>query len=403
MIVSDLEVTRGLPIIGEPMPDPESLSDPAPGTSKPEARRIAAEELRLVSVLVVIVGLALLMALPFVLSAGQVVFLPLVTAAILSIVLAPLADQLNRLRMPNLLSSFAAVVALITLVVLSLLLILQPANDMLERTPTMVAKVTEQFSQVRSSFDWVNDVNRLLGRLAGRQPVREVVVATPTIVEQLAVATPSVVIEVILTLLMTFFMIEARGRVRRRLLHDRVALYRNRHLARVIRDVQDRVGSYILTVAVINAGMGLVVAFGAWLIGLEAPIMWGGLAALLNFLPYIGPITMVVALTLFGIGTSDTIMAGLAGPAAYLVLHAMEANLLTPSILGVRFTLNPVLILLFISLFTWIWGVIGALLSVPILITLTALLEHVGRPNLIGFLFGEPLFKGAFGVGGQAR
>lgn len=381
------------------------MSEPAsdPDTPvRPERHRIAAEELRLVSVLVVIMGLSLAMALPFVLSAGQVVFLPLACAGVLSVVLAPLADQLNRIGLPNILSSFIAVMALIALVVLSLLLILQPASVMLERTPAMVASVTEQFSQVRSNFDWVNDINRLLSRLAGRQPVREVAIATPTVLEQVAVATPSVVIEVILTLLMTFFMIESRGRMRKRLLHDRASLYRNRRAARVIRDVQDRVGSYILTVALINAGMGMVVAFGAWLLGLEAPIMWGGLAALLNFLPYIGPVTMIAALSLFGIGTSETILGGLIPAAAYLALHAVESNLFTPSVLGVRFTLNPVLILLFISLFTWIWGVIGALLSVPILITLTALVEHVGRPNLLGFLFGEPLFTGGLGVGKPA-
>lgn len=381
------------------------MSEPAsdPDTPvRPERHRIAAEELRLVSVLVVIMGLSLAMALPFVLSAGQVVFLPLACAGVLSVVLAPLADQLNRIGLPNILSSFIAVMALIALVVLSLLLILQPASVMLERTPAMVASVTEQFSQVRSNFDWVNDINRLLSRLAGRQPVREVAIATPTVLEQVAVATPSVVIEVILTLLMTFFMIESRGRMRKRLLHDRASLYRNRRAARVIRDVQDRVGSYILTVALINAGMGMVVAFGAWLLGLEAPIMWGGLAALLNFLPYIGPVTMIAALSLFGIGTSETILGGLIPAAAYLALHAAESNLFTPSVLGVRFTLNPVLILLFISLFTWIWGVIGALLSVPILITLTALVEHVGRPNLLGFLFGEPLFTGGLGVGKPA-
>lgn len=378
--------------MSEPVSD---LETPA----RPERHRIAAEELRLVSVLVVIMGLSLAMALPFVLSAGQVVFLPLVCAGVLSVVLAPAADQLNRVGVPNVLSSFIAVVALIALVVASLLLILQPASVMLERTPAMVASVTEQFSQVRSNFDWVNDINRLLSRLAGRQPVREVAIATPTVLEQVAVATPSVVIEVVLTLLMTFFMIESRGRIRKRLIHDRAALYRNRRAARVIRDVQDRVGSYILTVAVINAGMGMIVALGAWLLGLEAPIMWGGLAALLNFLPYIGPVAMIAALSLFGIGASETILGGLVPAAAYLALHAIESNLFTPSVLGVRFTLNPVLILLFISLFTWIWGVIGALLSVPILITLTALVAHVGRPNLLGFLFGEPLFTGGLGVG----
>ena len=100
-------------------------------------------------------------------------------------------------------------------------------------------------------------------------------------------------------------------------------------------------------------------------------------------------------LALFGIGTADTVLLGLVPAIAYLGLHTIEANVVTPSILGARFTMNPVLILIALSYFTWIWGAFGALLSVPILLMLTALFDHVGRPNLVGFIFGEPLFPGS--------
>ncbi len=159
-----------------------------------------------------------------------------------------------------------------------------------------------------------------------------------------------------------------------------------------MRDVQDRVAAYILTVGLINVVIGLIVTFGAWMLGLNYPVMWGGLAALLNFLPYVGPLAMIALLALYGLGTADTVLGGLIPAAAYLTLHAVESNLVTPSILGARFTTNPVLILLALSYFTWIWGVVGALLSVPILLTLSALVDHLGKPNLIGFIFGEPLF-----------
>jgi predicted PurR-regulated permease PerM len=191
---------------------------------------------------------------------------------------------------------------------------------------------------------------------------------------------------------MAFFMIEARVRMRRRLLLDRQHVGATLKVARVIRDVQDRVAAYILTVGLINLGIGVVVALGAWGLGLEAPIMWGGLAALLNFMPYIGPLSMVALLALFGIGTNSSPLVGAIPALCYLGLHAIESNVVTPSILGARFTMNPVLILLALSYFTWIWGVTGALLSVPILLTLTALIDHLGKPNLIGFIFGEPLF-----------
>ncbi len=161
-----------------------------------------------------------------------------------------------------------------------------------------------------------------------------------------------------------------------------------------MREIQDRVAAYILTVAWINACVGVVVTIGAWMLGVEAPVMWGGLAALLNFLPYIGPLIMTALLALFGIGTAETLLLGLIPAAAYLGLHAIEGNVITPSVLGARFTMNPVMILIALSYFSWIWGVFGALLSVPILLTVTALFDHIGKPNLIGFIFGEPLFVG---------
>jgi predicted PurR-regulated permease PerM len=212
------------------------------------------------------------------------------------------------------------------------------------------------------------------------------------VIEQLAFAAPSVLLEVLLTFLMTFFMIEARVRLRRHLLFDRASFGTSIKAARVIREVQDRVAAYIFTVAWINAGVGVIVTLGAWALGVEAPVMWGGLAAILNFLPYIGPLAMTAVLALFGIGTAETMLLGMIPAAAYLGLHMVESNIFTPSILGARFTMNPVLILIALSYFSWIWGVFGALLSVPILLMLTAFFDHVGRPNLVGFIFGEPLF-----------
>ncbi|QYU67539.1 AI-2E family transporter [Leptolyngbya sp. 15MV] len=191
---------------------------------------------------------------------------------------------------------------------------------------------------------------------------------------------------------MTFFMIEARVRLRRHLLFDRASFGTSIKAARVMREVQDRVAAYILTVTWINLSVGVIVALGAWLLGVEAPIMWGGLAAMLNFLPYIGPLAMTLLLALFGIGTAETVFLGIIPAAAYLALHTVESNVFTPSVLGARFTMNPVMILIALSYFSWIWGVFGALLSVPILLMLTAFFDHVGRPNLIGFVFGEPLF-----------
>jgi predicted PurR-regulated permease PerM len=368
-------------------------SDAAAAASTPRRRALtfAAQELRLISALVLLLALGLFLALPFVLSIGAVVFLPLVTAIILTIVLSPLADRLSQAGLPNILASLISLIVFLAILVLALTAVFRPAVGLFDEMPAMLARIGEHFSQLRNDFAWISALNRQFAELLG-QDDRLVVLASPSMLEQVAFATPTVVLEVLLTFLMAFFMIEARVRMRRRLLLGRQHFGASIKAARVVRDVQDRVAAYIFTVGLINLGVGVIVALGAWALGVDAPIMWGGLAALLNFLPYIGPLAMVALLALFGIGTAESPLLGVIPAAAYLGLHTIESNLVTPSILGARFTMNPVLILLALSYFTWIWGVTGALLSVPILLTLTALVDHLGRPNLIGFIFGEPLF-----------
>ena len=374
----------------EPMIDSAPTADPPPPHRR--ALTFAAQELRLISALVLLLAIGLFLALPFVLSIGAVVFLPVVTAMMLTIVLSPLADRLAQGGLPNVLASLLSLLVFLAIVVLALTAVLRPAVGMYDEVPAMIDRIGEHFSHLQHNFRWVTQLNHQVSNLTGNGGRREVVLATPSMLEQVAFATPTVVLEVLLTFLMAFFMIEARVRVRRRLLLDRQHVGASLKVARVIRDVQDRVAAYILTVGLINLGIGVIVALGAWGLGLEAPIMWGGLAALLNFMPYIGPLSMICLLALFGIGTNTSPLVGAIPALCYLGLHAIESNVVTPSILGARFTMNPVLILLALSYFTWIWGVTGALLSVPILLTLTALVDHLGKPNLIGFIFGEPLF-----------
>ena len=374
-----------------------ATSDPAKGEGarRRNMRRLilAEQELRLMSALVLLIGFGLFLALPFVLSIGSVVFLPLVTAILLTILLSPLADRLARIGLPNVLASLGALTFFLFVLLASLALILQPAVALFDTLPEIVDTVGNRLSELRDDFAWLALANEELAKLMGDTEGAQVVLATPSILEEIAFATPSVLLEVIIMFLMAFFMIEARVRLRRHLLFDRASFGSSVKAARVMREVQDRVGAYIITVGLINAGVGVIVALGAWALGVDAPIMWGGLAAILNFIPYIGPLAMTVLLALFGVGTADTVVLGLIPAAAYIALHTVEANVITPSILGARFTMSPVMILIALSYFTWIWGVPGALLSVPILLTLTALFDHIGRPNLIGFVFGEPLFK----------
>ena len=295
--------------------------------------------------------------------------------------------------MPNTLASVLALVIFVAIVVLAFSAILQPAFSLFDRLPELIEQIGSRYREMQEEFAWLANANERLADLVGGSGATEVTLAGPSVFQQVAISAPVLLLEVMLTFLMAFFMVEARGRLRRNILFGRTSFGTSVKAARVLREVQDRVAAYILTVAWINLGVGIVVALGAWAMGLPAPIMWGGLATLLNFIPYVGPLAMTGLLVLFGLGTADSVFLGMIPAVAYITLHVFEANAITPAILGRRFTMNPVMILLAFSYFTWIWGAIGALLSVPLLLMLTAFFDHVGRPNLLGFIFGEPLFQ----------
>lgn len=376
----------GAPAMRAPLSDPEAIPPPAPDPGW------SGRDRRMVSTATVLLGLALVLALPFVLSAGSEFFLPVTAAMVLSIVLAPVADLVRRTGAPNALASLGALLVVPIVFTFAALLILQPALALTARIPALARRVAARIDELRGSFASLARIGDQVAAMTGSGQRTEVVVATPSIVQEVALATPSVLFEAVFILLMTYFLLEARFRMRRRLLLERSDFGASLRAARVLRDVQEMVAAYISVALLIAGCIGLIVGFGAWAFGLESPVMWGGLAALLNLLPYFGPMVMTLLLAAFGIAAEPSLIAGLAPAACYLGIHLIEANVVTPLVLGRRLTLSPIAILAAMSYFSWIWGVAGIFLSVPLLLIIAALVSHLGRPNLIGFLFGEPLF-----------
>ena len=202
-----------------------------------------------------------------------------------------------------------------------------------------------------------------------------------------------VLLEGVLTLLLTYFMLEARLRVRRHILVEREDFAGSLRAAAVLREMQSQIGTYFITNISVAGVIGIIVSAGVWAFGWDMPLMWGGLAAIFNLLPYIGPLTMIALLALFGLGSDAPLGWAIAPTICYGVLHATEANVVTPIIMGKRLAVSPVAILASLIFFSWVWGVAGALLAAPLLLILSVMLDYVGRPNLIGFLLGEPLIS----------
>ncbi|PHR12082.1 MAG: AI-2E family transporter [Sphingopyxis sp.] len=369
-----------------------AAADAAAPSPKIRRGRSRITDKRLFSTAIFLMALGLFMALPFVLSAGAVFFRPLFASIVIMLLLLPLANILTKLGIPNAISSFLAVLAFLVLVALGFMIILQPALELAQRFPDITNILQERMIDIRQFTASVSQMGKEFSSTIGESQGQQVVVATPTVMEEAAYATPAVLVEFLLIILMSYFMLESRLRLKRIILQKRSNLATRLKAVRTGRSITEDLSRYIGAVTAINVAIGVVVAFGAWAMDIESPMMWGGLAAILNFIPYLGPMLMAVLLFGFGAASTGDLTGGLAPTAAYIALQVVEANLITPTILGRRFAMNPVVILLAISYFTWIWGLAGALIAVPMLIVGKALVDQLGSPNILGFILGEPLF-----------
>lgn len=362
----------------------------APGTEQPFSPKITIK--RLFSTTIFLLSIGLFLALPFILSAGAVFFRPLIAAIVITLMLLPLTNGLAKLGIPNAISAFFAVLTFLLFLAFGFFLILQPALQLAERFPDITNILQERLVDIRQFTSSISQMGTEFSSTISESKGQEVVLASPNVVEEAAYATPAVLVEFLLVVLLVYFMLESRLRLKRIILLNRSTLATSLKAARAGRSITEDLSHYIGAVTTINIAVGIIVAFGAWALDIESPLMWGGLAAILNFIPYLGPMLMAVLLFGFGAASTGDLGGGLVPTIAYIGLQAIEANLVTPSILGRRFSMNPVVILLAISYFTWIWGLAGALIAVPLLIVGKALVAQTGSPNIIGFILGEPLF-----------
>jgi predicted PurR-regulated permease PerM len=153
------------------------------------------------------------------------------------------------------------------------------------------------------------------------------------------------------------------------------------HFIRITSAIEQNLVSYLVTVTVINVCLGAAVAVGAWLFGFPSPILFGILATVLNYIPYIGAACMTVILFGVGLVSFPSLAFALAPPAAFVALATIEGQFITPTVLGRRLTLNPLAVLLALAFWSWIWGPMGTFLAVPLTIMGLVTLNHLFPPD----------------------
>ena len=365
-----------------------------PPLLKDAAQRVEIDDFRrdrLLAALTRIIGAAFCLGLPFALQAGAEFFLPLTAAIVVSIALVPLLEWLERRRVPSALAAFLALSSFLMLVNAALAIIVVPATGWFARIPESIPRIQSNLAPVIDFYSTLQKfVDRTLTSVAsGSEATAQAMAATaPTsVVDYFISAAPAAAVQLLFAVLVIFFFLAGWTRLRRSTIRRRGSFDGAMQTARVIQNVVDATADYLATITMINALLGLIVSLLLWALGMPSPFMWGGIVSLCNFVPYLGPIVAAMLLGLGGLMTFDAVRVALLPAVIFIGVHLVEANLITPLVLGRRLTVNPLLILVSLSFWGWVWGTPGALLAVPLLLIVQTVLASTGTPDLAGFLF----------------
>jgi predicted PurR-regulated permease PerM len=317
--------------------------------------------------------------------------MPLTAALVIAIALVPVLEWQERHRIPSPLAALMCVLLFLLAANIALAAIVVPATEFFRLLPERIDRIQHNIAPLLDLYSNLEKyVNRTIHHLAAGniRPAQTTAVTPPSsLLELTATSAPIVLIQVFFGILVVFFFLSGWTRLRRRTITNRSSFGGAMATARVIQDVVDDTSAYLGTITIINLLLGLIVAGGLWLVGMPYPLMWGGIVALMNYIPYLGPIVASLLLALGGLMVFNDIWIAMVPPAIVIGCHLLEANAVTPFIVGHRLTINPLLILVSLSFWGWVWGTPGALLAVPLLIIIQTVIGAAGTPDIAGFLF----------------
>ena len=369
---------------------PRQSVDPVSEEARALAETISAKRDRLLASLTLIAGIGLIVALPFALREGAEFFMPVTAALVIAIALVPLLEWFERRGIPSKASAGLCVLLFLSIAIFAIGSIVIPASDWVAQIPTKITKVRAALEPI---FDLYKNLDRFLDRTTSQiaiapQQGRAVRIETPnSVLGLLTASAPHLLIQLFFALLVIFFFLAGWTAMRKKTIVSRGSFEGALTTARVIQQVVDATSTYLGTITVINIGLGALTAGALWLLGMPSPVMWGGIVAVANYIPYLGPIVCALLLFLGGLMTYPDMWGALAPPAVFVGFHLVEANLFTPMVVGHRLTISPLSILVSLSFWAWVWGTTGALLAVPLLIIMKTVFSAAGTPDIAGFLF----------------
>jgi predicted PurR-regulated permease PerM len=339
---------------------------------------------------IAITGLFVLAVL-YTLYFARAFFLPIVLAVLLDFLLSPIVRTLKRARIPEPVGAALVILTLLGAVGFGGYSLAAPAQAWIAKAPESLATVQNRLRALRKP---VEQVSKTANQVEAATEVdkggpQAVVLRGPRLSERLFGSTQSFLMGALESLILLYFLLAAGDLFLQKLIKVLPLLRDKKKAVAIARETEASISTYLFTVAMVNLVLGLAITLVMSLIGMPNALLWGALAALAEFIPYVGATILLGLLTMAGLVTFPMLGHALLVPGAYLAVNLIQSQFVSPMILGRRLTLNPVAILVGLVFWWWLWGVGGAFIAVPLLATLKIFCDHIESLAPIGEFLGK--------------
>jgi predicted PurR-regulated permease PerM len=321
---------------------------------------------------------------------AQAFLLPIILALLLTFLLGPLVRGLARLRIPEALGALLVIVVALATFGLAAYQLSDPVTDWVRKSPQLASELRAKLRAVREPVERATQqVEKLAEAPGGRPRTPRVEVKEDSWSEFLVDRTTTVLVNGFVILVLLYFLLASGDLFLRKLIKVLPRFQDKKRAVQIAREIELSISRFLFTQTLINAGLAAVATGAFWLIGVPNPLVWGVLTGVLNYIPYVGALVSAAVVTLVTLVTYDSFGPPLLAGAASLVINSIEGYLVTPWIMGRRLLLNPVVIFLGLTFWGWLWGVVGALIAVPILVMVKIFCDHIEPLAPIGEFLGN--------------
>ncbi|XDA98994.1 AI-2E family transporter [Sulfitobacter sp. LCG007] len=327
------------------------------------------------------------------------VILPFVLALLIALTLSPVTRYFSRYGIPSILTAVTLIFFVASAVTAGGYLLSGPVSEWIDQAPQIKSQLEEKLRNISASLSTVREASQQVEEFAdgAKDPeVMKVTIDQPGILDSAAQNLASFAATALVSLVLALFLLASGDMFYVKLVESFSRFGDKKRALKVAYGIEERISRYLLSITIINAGLGIVVGAGLWAIGMPQPVMWGVIAFLVNFLPYIGSLAGILLTAAVSIVTFDSLSYALLAPGFYLLATTIEGQFVTPVVVGRRLEINAVCVFATVVFWAWMWGVAGALTAVPFLVCFKVLCDHVPALATVNNFMGGSNLGGTF-------